>query len=340
MTLEAAGVRYPGLEFAKLASNENLHGCSPRVYEALRGFGRLEIYPDPASLRLRAAIGARLEIEPERVIMGAGSETLIDLLMRAVLEPGDRVVLSSPTFPSYATAAAVAGAEVTDVPRRPDFDLDVDATIAAAAGAKLLVVCSPNNPTGNAVTPGDLRRLLEEAPRDVVVLLDEAYHEFNQGADPLPWLEARGGHWLLLRTFSKAYALAGARVGYGIASSAEVVDYLDRLRPAFNLTALSQAAALAAWEDETHMRATVGMITAERERVTRALAERQVRHAPSRANFVFLKPRLPFMEAAERLLARGLIVRPIPVGEGGWLRVTIGRREDNDRLLEALAEVC
>lgn len=337
MTLDAAERRHPGSDFAKLASNENLHGCSPKVYQALGAFGHLEIYPDPQSERLRETIGGSLGVDPGQVIMGAGSETLIDLAIRAVIDPGDRAVLSSPTFPAYASSLTLAGAEIVDVPRALSFDLDIDATAAALARPpKLLIVCTPNNPTGNAVSDAELRQLLKATPRDSFVLLDEAYHEFNRGADALPLLRAWEGHWLLMRTFSKAYALAGARVGYGVASSAEVVGYLDRLRPAFNLTALSQTAALAAWDDQAHMRSTVAMITAERERVMRALSELQVRHAPSAANFVLLQPRAPYLEAAERLLAKGLIVRPIPLGEDGWLRVTIGRPEQNDRVLEAL----
>jgi histidinol-phosphate aminotransferase len=340
MTLEEAGRRYARSDFAKLASNENLHGCSPKVYEALRAFDHLEIYPDPYSERLRGAIAHRLGVEMGRVILGAGSETLIDLVIRAVIEVGDRALISSPTFPLYASGLRLAGAQILDIPRLPNFDLDVEATTAELrTRPKLAFICSPNNPTGNAVADADLERIIEATPAETLLVIDEAYHEFNAPSDPLPMLERRRAPWMLLRTFSKAYALAGARVGYGIASSADVVGYLDRLRPAFNITAVSQAAALAAWRDPEHMARTVEMITGERERVIAALEQLQVRCAPSRANFVFLKPRLPYQDAAERLLSLGLIVRPIPVGEDGWLRVTIGRPADNDRLLEALPQV-
>ena len=338
MSLAEASRRYGRHDFVKLASNENLFGPSPKVYEAIAAADPLELYPDPYSERLREAIGGRLGLDPRRVIMGAGSETLIDLLMRALLEPGDRAQVSQPTFPLYAITAGSIGAALVNVPRLPNFDLDVEATVAALQSdpPRLLILCTPNNPTGNAIPQGDIERILRATPHETVVLFDEAYFEFNDGVDALSLLEAWGGHWLLTRTFSKAYGLAGARVGYGIASDAELVGYLDRLRPAFNVTTLSQAAAVAAWGDQAHLKRTLEVTIAERERVEQALSDLQVRHTTSKANFVFVECRHDVAETAERLLARGLIVRPIPIGDYGWLRITVGRPEDNDRLLAEL----
>ena len=338
MSLAEAARRYGRDDFVKLASNENLFGPSPRVYEAIAAADPLELYPDPYCEILRAAIGGRLGLDPDRVIMGAGSETLIDLLMRALLASGETVQISSPTFPLYAISAGAIGARLVDVPRLPDFELDVDAAAAALRGAppKLLILCTPNNPTGNAATEADLRRIFEATHPDTFILFDEAYYEFNEGVDARSLLETWGGHWLLTRTFSKAYGLAGARVGYAIASTAELVGYLDRLRPAFNVAGLSQAAALAAWGDQEHLERTLAVTVAERERLERALSDLQVRHTTSKANFVFVESRRPVAEAAEQLLSRGLIVRPMPVGPMGWLRITIGRPEDNDRLLAEL----
>ncbi|MGZ8369630.1 MAG: histidinol-phosphate transaminase [Caulobacteraceae bacterium] len=339
MSLAEAARRHGRDDFVKLASNENLFGASPLAYEAARAVPSLELYPDPNCDALRQAIGGRVGVDPARVSVGPGSESQIDLLMRGILEPGDTVQISAPTFPLYAIVGDAIGVAYVDVPRLPDFALDVDGTIAAlAAKPKLLILCTPNNPTGNAIAGADIARILAATSHDTVVLFDEAYHEFNDACDAIKLLEAWGGHWLLTRTFSKAYGLAGMRVGYGVGSSAEMIDFIDRIRPAFNVTAPSQAAALAAWNDEAHLAYVVGETRAERERIEQWLSERQIRHTTSKGNFVFIESRAPMLEATDRLLAEGVIVRPIPVpGTPGWLRITIGRREDNDRMLAALA---
>lgn len=340
MSLEEAGRRYGRDDFVKLASNENLFGPSPKVYEAIKAVAALELYPDPYAEKLRGAIAEGLGVDVGRVIMGSGSETLVDILFRATLEPGDLVQLSSPTFPLYFLVAGAIGARISDVPRKGNFDLDVEATAAAlrANPPKLLVLCNPNNPTGNAITDEELQAVLAATPKDTVVLYDEAYYEYNDPSDALARLDAWGGHYLLTRTFSKAYGLAGMRVGYGIASSAELVGYLDRIRPAFNIPSLSQAGALAAWGDRAHLEQTVASTRAERARIEQALDELQIRHAPSQANFILIESSKPYQEAAETLLSRGVIVRPIPIGDNGWLRITIGRPQDNDRMLAELAD--
>jgi histidinol-phosphate aminotransferase len=338
MSLAEAARRYGRDDFVKLASNENLFGPSPKVYEAIAAMDPLELYPDPYCTALREEIGARLGVDPARIVMGSGSETLIDGLMRALLDTGDTVQLSQPTFPLYGIVAGGIGARLVDVPRLADFALDVDATISALRDAppKLLILCTPNNPTGNAVGQADLERILDATPAATVVLFDEAYYEFNDGVDALSLLESWGGHWLLTRTFSKAYGLAAARVGYGIASTAEMVGYIDRIRPAFNVTGPSQAAARAAWADQDHLVRTLSITVTERDRIEQALSDLQIRHTVSKANFVFVESRRPVAEAAEHLLSRGLIVRPIPIGPNGWLRITVGRPADNNRLLAEL----
>jgi histidinol-phosphate aminotransferase len=258
--------------------------------------------------------------------------------MRASMEAGDLLQVSSPTFPLYGLVAGAMGLAMQDVPRLANFDLDVAAVIAAlqARAPKLLIICTPNNPTGNAISDAELEQILAATPKDTVVLYDEAYYEYNDPSDALSRLDAWGGPYLLTRTFSKAYGLASMRVGYGIASSAEMVGYLDRIRPAFNITSLSQVAALAALGDTEHLAHVVRTTRAERARVAQALDELQIRHAPSQANFVLVESRRPVAEAADQLLSEGVIVRPVPIGQNGWLRITIGRPQDNDRMLAAL----
>lgn len=337
MTLAEAGKRTGRSQFSKLASNENLLGASPKVAAAVAAaIAEPELYPDPYCETLRAAIGGRLGVDPSRIIVSPGSEALIDYLFRAVLHPGDTILFSSPTFPAYDIFARCAEARIIDVPRLANFDLDVPAFRAAAAqGPKLLVLCTPNNPTGNALTASDIEEILSVTPRSTLVFVDEAYREYHEAFDTFALLDAWGGPWVSARTFSKAYGLAGLRVGYGIASSAELVGYLDRLRPAFNVTAVSQAAALAAWNDPEHLARTVALTIAERGRIEAALDDLGVEHTRSQANFVFLRAPAGPDATAARLLQEGLIIRPTPVA-GGWVRITIGRPADNDALIAAL----
>jgi histidinol-phosphate aminotransferase len=338
MSLEEAARRYGRDDFCKLASNENLFGPSPKTLAAIQGaLGHLEIYPDPFSAKLRSAIGDRLGVSASRVIIGSGSESLIDFFMRSILEPQDKVMWSSPTFPFYGIYAKAIGCTIIDVPRKADFSLDVDATIEALKQKpKLLVICTPNNPTGNAIGRAELERILAATSPETSILYDEAYFEYDEPTGALDLLAAWGGTWLLTRTFSKAYAIAALRVGYGIASSPELISYLDRIRPHFNITGPAQAAALAAWDDVDYLDKTIGITLAERTRIEAALDGMGIRRTVSRTNFVFVEAQAPVAEVMERLLQAGIIVRPIPLGPNGWLRISVGRPEDNDRMLAAL----
>jgi histidinol-phosphate aminotransferase len=338
MTPELAARRFGEQAYAKLSSNENPFGPSPRAVEAaMNALAHCETYPDSTSARLRQALAEHLGVAVERVAAGPGSEALIDYFFRVFIEPGDALLLSRPTFPSYEIFARSAGAQIIDVPRTAAFDLDVDAVRAAVRRApKAMALCTPNNPTGNRTSRADLAAILEATPPATAVLLDEAYFEFHDEGGALDLLERWGGVFMLTRTFSKAYGLAGLRVGYGVVSTPEVIDAFDRLRPAFNLTSASQAAAVAALGDQGHMRAGVRAIIAERTRVEQALTEAGVSHTPSFGNFVFVRSPGPIEAVFDRLLAAGLIVRPIRFG-AGYFRITLGERADNDRMLAELA---
>jgi histidinol-phosphate aminotransferase len=338
MSPELASRRFGPLAWAKLSSNENPFGPSPHAIEAALGaLGQSATYPDSTSLDLRRALAAHLQTPIERVAAGPGSEALIDYFFRAYLSPGDTVLLSRPTFPSYEIFARSAGAEIIDVPRDSGFDIDVAAvTRALRRRPRLLALCTPNNPTGNLTSRRDLRAILKATPHETIVLMDEAYFEFHEEGGARDLLEAWGGVFLLTRTFSKAYGLAGLRVGYAIASSSDVLDAFDRLRPAFNLTSASQAAAIAALADEDHMRRSVRAIAAERARMERALTKAGVTHTASHCNFVFVRSPISIDKAFDRLLAAGLIVRPIGLDEG-YFRITVGMPPDNDKVLAELA---
>ncbi len=338
MTPELASRRFGRLAYAKLSSNENPLGPSPRALEAAAtALAETRSYPDSTSAALRQALSDHLGVPFERVAAGPGSEALIDYFFRAYLSPGDAFLLSRPTFPSYEIFARSAGARIVDVPRDGDFAIDVEAVKRALRHRpRALALCTPNNPTGNRTSRRDLAAILEATPLDTVVLLDEAYVEFHGEGGARDLLEAWGGVFLLTRTFSKAYGLAGLRVGYGIVSGAEVIEAFDRLRPAFNLTRPSQAAAIAALTDHDHLRHGVEAVVAERARMEQALTEAGVFHTASQANFIFVRSPGPIEAAFERLLSVGLIVRPIPIGDG-YFRITVGMRADNDKMLAQLA---
>jgi histidinol-phosphate aminotransferase len=340
MTPELARRRFGRRDFAKLSSNENPYGPSPRAIEAAtNALATLEFYPDSTSAALRQALSAHLERSAERIVTGPGSEALIDYFFRAYLDAGDSLLLSRPTFPSYDIFALSAGAKIVDVPRTAAFELDVGAIAAALRAApKAMALCTPNNPTGNRTSRRDLKGILDATPLTTVVLFDEAYFEFQDEGGALDLLEDWGGVFLLIRTFSKAYGLAGMRVGYGVASSSEVVAALDALRPAFNIASPSQAAAIAALADQPHLQASVTRIAAERERIEARLADAGIVHTPSLANFVFVRCGGPLETAFDRLLKAGLIVRPIPIRGEAWLRITVGRPEHNDDLLAHLID--
>ena len=340
MTAERAAARFGEKDWAKLSSNENPWGPSPRAIEAaVAALAFPQTYPDSTSAALKAALAAHLGVAAGRIAIGPGSEALIDYFFRAWLSPGDELLLSRPTFPSYEIFARSAGAGILDVPRDAAFDLDVGAVAAALRRRpKALALCTPNNPTGNRASRADIEAILAATPLSTLVLLDEAYAEFHDDASALDLLEAWGGVFLLTRTFSKAYGLAGLRIGYAIASGPEVIDSVERLRPAFNLTSASQAAALAALSDQAHLQRTLAAIVAERGRIEAALDDLGLEHTVSHGNFVFVRSPGPAEAAFETLLAGGLIVRPIRIDEG-WFRISIGRPEDNDRLLAALAQL-
>jgi histidinol-phosphate aminotransferase len=338
MTPELASVRFGPLAFAKLSSNENPFGPSRYAIEAaMTALAHPETYPDSTSSALRRALAERLGVSIDRVAAGPGSEALIDYFFRAYLERGDALLLSRPTFPSYEIFARSAGAKIIDVPRTTAFDLDVDAVRSALRRApKALALCTPNNPTGNRTSRADLAAILDATPLETVVLVDEAYGEFHDEASALDLLERWGGVFLLIRTFSKAYGLAGLRVGYGVVSEPPVIEAFDRLRPAFNIASPSQAGAIAALADQQHLIRCVRAVESERTRMEWALDAAGVSHTTSRANFVFVRATGPLDEAFDRMLAAGLIVRPIRIGGEGYFRITIGHPADNDRMLTQL----
>ncbi|MDM0021749.1 histidinol-phosphate transaminase [Variovorax saccharolyticus] len=349
LSSQAVRSRYGVEQIARLASNENPFGASPAVAQALAGLAlRVGTYPDANCTALRAAIAERTGASAEQVVIGNGSESILQMLCQAFLSPGDRVLTQRPAFGLHEIYPRMMGAQVELLALTPALEFDLGAWCEALArGPKIAMLANPSNPVGCMFERQGFARLLEATPAGTLLVIDEAYYEYAQRArgfpDALAALRAQQRPWIVLRTFSKAWGLAGLRVGYGIASDASLVQWLDRVRTPFNVNEAAQAAALAAWGDEAFMAQTVAQTVTQREWLVqqlRALALPGLRIAPSAANFLFIDLARPNGPVNEALLARGIIVKPWKeAGFESFIRVSIGTAEDNARFLGALGEI-
>jgi histidinol-phosphate aminotransferase len=322
----------------KLASNENPRGPSPQVAAAVAAaMADVTRYPDSNGFALKAAIAARFDVAPESIVLGNGSNDILELVTQAFLQPGDAAVYSQYGFVVYPLATQARGARGIEVPAR-DFGHDLDAMAAAITPAtRVVFVANPNNPTGTWIEPARMRRFVEAVPRDVVVVLDEAYNEYLAPRD-----DARSARWLrdlpnlvVSRTFSKAYGLAGLRVGYGVMRP-EVADLLNRVRPPFNVNALAQAAAIAALADTAYVDDSRRLNDEGMRALAAGFDALGLAHLPSRGNFVLVDVG-DGLRVFDRLLRAGVIVRPVAnYGLPKWIRVTVGLPHENARLLAAL----
>jgi histidinol-phosphate aminotransferase len=345
LSAEYVRERYGVQEVAKLASNENPYGAAQATRAAIaKAAEDCNWYPDPSGDSLRAALAARLDIPPARIALGNGSEDLIAIAAHTFLSPGDRFVTICPSFGLHVLHAQSIGARLMAVPVLADYRPDVDGLIAALkSGPRMLIFSNPANPTGLSITAEEMRRLLEAMTAETILTFDEAYYEYA-AADPsypdfLSMLKQLASPWLMLRTFSKAYGLAGLRVGYGIASDARLVDLMDRIRSPFNVNRLAQAAALTALDEMEFVRECVSQTIAGRDQLRAALAALGYYTPPSCANFLFLDAGEDASTLAARLLSRGVIVKPWrEPGFEQYMRVSIGSPRANDQFLAALKE--
>ena len=336
--LEALPTYIPGRSVPgaiKLASNEVPFGPLPGVVEALvEAAEGVHRYPDMGVVALRDKIAERVGVSPERVVTGCGSVALAEHLARTACLPGDSILYSWRSFEAYPIIAATTGAESIKVPNTAAHEHDLKAMAGAVSpGTRLIFVCNPNNPTGTSISRTALDEFLSLVPEDVIVVLDEAYREFVTDPDVTDGLETYGNrpNVVVLRTLSKAWGLAGLRIGYLVAQPA-VADAVRKVVTPFSTNAAAQAAALAALEQEAEMRRRCDIIIAERERVHATLVKWMPDVPRSQANFVWLPLRDRAVEFAQACEAHRVIVRPF-AGDG--VRVTIGTPEENDAFLAA-----
>ena len=322
----------------KLASNENPRGPSPKALAAIASAAaELTRYPDGNGFVLKAALAARFAISADAIVLGNGSNDVLELVTQAFLRPGDHAVYAQHAFAVYPLATQARGATGIEV-KAKDYGHDLHAMRAAITPrTRVVFIANPNNPTGTWHSPAAIRAFVAAVPRDVIVVLDEAYNEFlepHQDAHATQWL-AEFPHLIVSRSFSKAYGLAALRVGYGVMDPA-IADLLNRVRQPFNVNALAQAAAVAALSDTAYVEESRRLNREGMQRLGAGLRDLGLTALPSHGNFVLVK-----VGGASRvhasLLRQGVIVRPVAnYGLPEWLRVTIGLPSENERFLAAL----
>ena len=329
-------------EIVKLASNENPLGTGGKVTAAITAaLPELTLYPDGSGFALKAALSAKLSIAPEQITLGNGSSEILELVMRTFVSPESEVVFSQHAFALYPILTQAVGAKAVVVPAK-DFGHDLSAMRNAITDkTRLVFIANPNNPTGTLLAKDELQAFIASLPAHVLCVLDEAYYEFVS-----PELRADSINWPLLypnlliaRTFSKAYGLAGLRVGFGI-SSVDIADLLNRVRQPFNNNALALVAAEAALSDEDYLQKTLANNQAGMSLLSNAFQDLGLTWIPSSGNFVAVDVKQPGIQVYEALLRKGVIVRPVANYEmPSFIRVSIGTAIENQKFISALTQV-
>ncbi|TVY11626.1 histidinol-phosphate transaminase [Paenibacillus cremeus] len=330
-------------EVIKLASNENPFGYSPKAKEAiLAAIDQVSIYPDGGAVELTAALSAQFGVEPNQIIFGAGSDEIIMMIARAFLSPGEETIYAVPTFPQYRHNAEVEGAVVIEVPVDETGTHDLKAMLAKVNDkTKVVWICNPNNPTGTMLTEKEVKDFMEAVPKHVLVVLDEAYAEYNvtdQYPDGFALLKQHK-NIVLLRTFSKIYGLASLRIGYGVGHP-DVIRSINQVREPFNTTTFAQKAALAAASDQA-------FIDFCRESNAKGIRQLQAKfdelglpYFDAHGNFIMVDVKRSGAAVFQALLRKGIIIRHDPSwGYPTKIRVTVGSEEQNNKFLEALEQV-
>jgi histidinol-phosphate aminotransferase len=329
----------------KLASNENPFGPSPQVIEAVRAeVADVGLYPDGSGFELKRALAAHLGVPESHLTLGNGSNELLLLLAECFLSPAHSAIYSQYGFAIYPNVIQATGAQAIVTPAyAPEAVMPLGHDLGAMSAAlradtRLVIIANPNNPTGTWVEPAKLRAFIAAAPADTLIVLDEAYLEYGRRdacIDAISWA-LEFPNLVLLRTFSKAYALAGLRVGYAV-SHPEVAEVLNRIRPAFNVSSLALTGARVALAEQTYMESCVSRCLSERERLRTALIGLGLKVIPSAGNFLLVHFGSRAGQLFQQLLQGGFIVRPVAgYGLPEYLRITVGAVEHQDGLLKAL----
>lgn len=326
----------------KLASNENPLGPSPKAMAAIRkGLKKIQRYPDGAGYYLKEALAEKWKVDPAQVMIGNGSNEIIELLVRTFILPEDEAVMAQPSFSLYRLVITSGHGRAVQVPLKEGRHDLIGMTKAVTPKTRLIFVCNPNNPTGTIVRRGEVERFLSKIPKRILVVFDEAYAEYVTDPDFPQTIDfvREGAPVIFLRTFSKIYGLAGLRIGYGIGRP-EVIDYMNRVRQPFNTNLPAQQAALAALGDEAHVSRSLKTNREGKAYLYRQFDAMGISYLPSETNFIYFSlggadPAVG-KEVYAALLRQGVIIRHL---EGVHLRVTIGLPAENRRFIRSLKEV-
>lgn len=324
-------------DIIKLDANENPYGPPPEVAAALGSLKFPYVYPDPESRQLRAALAEDSGLESDYILAGCGADELIDLIMRCVLEPGDKIVDCPPTFTMYEFDASVNGALVIKVPRLPDFSLDVDLIVEVVEQEmpKCIFLTSPNNPDGSVINDEDLLKILD---LPILVVLDEAYIEFSSLQSRMAWVK-KHDNLIVLRTFSKRAGLAGLRVGYG-AFPLSIIEYLWRAKQPYNVSVAAEVSACAALQNPTYLENVKNLLVKERERLFNLLKGIPfLKPFPSHSNFILCEVTSgkDAKKIKEDLAKMGVMIRHYDKKElKGYIRISVGKPEHTDALMKGL----
>jgi histidinol-phosphate aminotransferase len=332
----------------KLASNENPLGIPAHVADAItKEIPNLNFYPENDCHYLRHRVAEYNGVQFENAIIGAGSVELIRIIVSTFLQPGQQVLTSEKTFLMYKIAAVEIGgkAAFVEAPMGDDYTYDLDAIYRLINDkTKIIFIANPNNPTGTMLTKQKVMEFINKVPEDIIIVLDNAYQEYVDNIEEYPDAideAVNRKNVIVLRTFSKIYSLSGLRVGYGI-STLQILSYLNRVKPPFNVTRLSQAAAMASLENDDFKIQSSQLNLKNKEKLHRQLKEMGLKVIPSKANFLLFLPGpgIDTIELNQRLLKEGVIIRPLqPFGVPNGIRVSIGLEQDNDFFIEKLKKV-
>ncbi len=326
----------------KLASNENPLGPSPLAIEAMKAYlSQVHRYPEASNRELAEALARKFDLNPEKVVVGNGSNEVLDLLIKALVSPGDEILMSEPSFLMYEKLGAAAGARIKRVPLR-DYRHHLEGFLAACTPrTRIIFLDHPHNPTGSVLGREEMEAFLKALPEEVLVVIDEAYGEFIRDPGVARGVEflKRGFPVVVLRTFSKAYGLAGLRVGYGLMPE-DLARILNAIRQPFNVNLLAQVAARAALSDHDHLRRTQEITWQGLDYLTGELSRLGLKPLPSQSNFLFVECGRPAESLYQTLLREGLIVRSMEAyGFPEALRISVGLPEENRALVEALERI-
>ncbi|BCJ88472.1 histidinol-phosphate transaminase [Effusibacillus dendaii] len=328
-------------EVVKLASNENPIGPSKHAQQAIQAaLGDLHRYPDGGQLELKHELAKFYNISEDMIIVGNGSDEVITLFCTTFLEPGDEIIVPSPTFSEYMFGSTLMAGKTVEVPLREGFAYDLaDFAKAITDRTRMIFLCVPNNPTGTYIKHAELESFLQNISPDILVVLDEAYNEYVESEDCAQGLEflRKGYNVAVMRTFSKLYALAALRIGYTMAKP-EVIGFVNRVREPFNVNHLAQVGAIAALHDKEHTESSRRVNSQGKRVLYEGFTKLGLRYIPTEANFILVNAGVDSMQLFQSLLKEGVIVRAGSFfGLPSWIRVSIGLPEENERLLQALA---